>query len=116
MPRKRNEMRIGRVVGNLISTVKDDGLQSYKLLIVEYLSPLTMVPEDVREIATDCVDAGVGDIVLVDCDGGACNMLLGDDTVMIDRVACAIIDSFTCYDKKTVTRHCEDGDRMNGMR
>lgn len=103
-------MRIGKVAGNLISTVKDGALRPYRLLIVQYLSPLTMEPEDVREIAADCVDAGVGDIVLVDCDGGACNMLLDDDVVMIDRTVCAVIDSFTCHGKKNVTRHGEGGD------
>ena len=55
-------MRIGRVVGNLVSTVKDGALRPYKLLVVEYLCPLTMEPEGEREIATDCVCAGVGDI------------------------------------------------------
>ena len=98
-------MRIGRVVGNLVSTVKDDALSPYKLLIVEYLSPLTMEPEGEREIATDCVCAGVGDIVLVDTDGGAGNMIHGDNTVMTDRICCGIIDSFTCRGERTVTRH-----------
>ncbi len=98
-------MRIGRVVGNLVSTVKDAALAPYKLLLVEYLCPLTMEPEGEREIATDCVCAGVGDIVLVDTDGGAGNMLHGDNTVMTDRVCCGIIDSFPCHGERTVTRH-----------
>ena len=48
-------MRIGRVVGNLVSTVKDGALPPYKLLLVEYLNPMTMEPEGEREIATDLV-------------------------------------------------------------
>jgi len=102
-------MLIARVVGNLVSTIKDDGLRSYKLLLVEYLSPLTMKPEGSREIAIDCVDAGVGDIVLVDCDGGAGNILLNDKHVIIDRTVCGIIESFSCNGKKIVTCHGEDG-------
>ncbi len=101
-------MRIARVVGNLISTVKDGALAPYKLLLVEYLNPMTLEPESGREIATDCVDAGVGDIVVVDTDGGACNILLGDNMVMTDRTCCAILESFTCHGKKTVTRHGAD--------
>ena len=100
-------MRIGRVVGNLVSTVKDDALPPSKLLLVEYLNPMTMEPEGEREMATDCVCAGVGDIVVVDTDGGAGNMLHGDNNVMTDRICCAIIDSFTCHGQKTVTRHGE---------
>lgn len=102
-------MRIARVVGNLISTVKDEALSSYKLLLVEYLNPMNMKPEGEREIATDCVCAGVGDIVLVDTDGGAGNMLHGDKNVMTDRVCCAIIESYTCGGKRTITRHGDGG-------
>ncbi len=102
-------MRIARVVGNLISTIKDDALSPYKLLLVEYLDPMTLQPEDNREIATDCVDAGVGDIVVVDTDGGAGNILHGDDRVMIDRVCCAIVESFTCHGRKIVTHHGSGG-------
>ena len=47
-------------MGNLVSTVKDRALPPYKLLLVEYLNPMTMEPEGEREIATDCVCAGVG--------------------------------------------------------
>ena len=102
-------MRIARVVGNLVSTIKDEALRPYKLLLVEYLNPMTMEPEDGREIATDCVDAGVGDIVVVDTDGGAGNMLHGDNNVMTDRICCAIVESYTCDGKKTVTRHGAGG-------
>ena len=91
----------------MVSTVKDGALRPYKLLVVEYMCPLTMEPEGEREIATDCVCAGVGDIVVVDTDGGAGNMLHGDNNVMTDRICCAIIDSFTCHGQKTVTRHGE---------
>jgi hypothetical protein len=44
----------------------------------------------------------------VDCDGGAANILLGDKHVIIDRTICAVVDSYTCYGEKTVTRHGED--------
>lgn len=98
-------MRIGRVVGNVVSTVKDEALSSYKLLVVEYLNPLSMEPEDYREIATDCVCAGVGDIVIVDTDGGAGNMIHHDDNVMTDRICCAILESYTCYENAVYTPH-----------
>ena len=98
-------MRIGRVVGNVVSNIKDHALSPYKLLIVEYLNPLTMEPEDVREIATDCVCAGIGDIVVVDTDGGAGNMIHGDDQVMTDRICCAIVESYNCHEHTVRTRH-----------
>ena len=64
-------MRLARVVGNVISTVKDPCYTGYKLMLVEYLDPDTRQPDGARQIVFDCVDAGVGDIVLVNIDGGA---------------------------------------------
>jgi microcompartment protein CcmK/EutM len=56
-------MRLGRVAGTVVSTVKDEGLVGYKLLLVD--------EADTRGnglgryvVAVDTVDAGVGDVVL----------------------------------------------------
>jgi ethanolamine utilization protein EutN len=52
-------MNIGRVVGNLVSTVKDPNLKGYKILCV--------VPLNDREktfFALDAVGAGAGEVVL----------------------------------------------------
>ena len=102
-------MRIARVVGNVVSTIKDGALSPYKLLLVEYLNPLTMEPEDYTEIATDCLCAGVGDIVVVDTDGGAGNMIHRDDWVMTDRICCAIVENFSCHESVVHTRHGDGG-------
>ena len=55
-------MRIAKVVGNVVSTIKDDGYNGYKLMLVQYLEP-DGTPTGPRLIAFDCADAGVGDIV-----------------------------------------------------
>jgi len=45
-------------------------------------------------IAFDSADAGVGDIVLVNTDGGAANMFLGDHCIA-DLTICGVVDSIT---------------------
>ena len=45
-------------------------------------------------IAFDCADAGIGDTVLVNTDGGAGNMLLNDDFAIVDLVICGVVDSY----------------------
>jgi microcompartment protein CcmK/EutM len=61
-------MEIGRVVGTVVSTIKSDGLNSFKLLIV---TPLTTANElaaaQGREdyVAIDLAGSGEGEIVLV---------------------------------------------------
>jgi microcompartment protein CcmK/EutM len=91
-------MRIARVVGNVVSTIKDEGYYGYKLMIIEYLDENNN-PEGVRQIAFDAGQAGVGDIVLVNVDGGAANMLL-DKEIIADLTICGVLDSIT-YNGKT---------------
>ena len=87
-------MRLARVVGNVVSTVKERGYYGYKLMLVEYFDPESGVPQGPRMIAFDCADAGIGDIVLVNTDGGAGNMLLNDDFAIVDLVICGVVDSY----------------------
>lgn len=95
-------MRLAKVVGNVVSTIKDDGFTGYKLMLVEYLDPETGEPAGPRMMAFDCADAGVGDTVLVNIDGGAGNMLLGDDYAIVDLVICGVVDHYTVRGERTV--------------
>ncbi|MCL2216308.1 MAG: ethanolamine utilization protein EutN [Defluviitaleaceae bacterium] len=83
-------MRIARVVGNVVSTVKDAGFVGYKLMIISYIDE----PQK-RDIAFDAADAGVGDIVLVVADGGASNIALGDSEIIADVTICGVVDNYT---------------------
>jgi microcompartment protein CcmK/EutM len=96
-------VKIARVVGNLISTIKDKSFQGYKLMIVEYLTP-EGIPDGKRQIAFDAAHAGVGDIVLVNIDGGAANMFTGDGDLIADNTICGVLDSFTINGKETVIK------------
>lgn len=53
-------MRVGRVIGAVVSTVKDDGLTGAKLLVV---APIEGAGEPF--VAVDAVGAGRGEVVLV---------------------------------------------------
>jgi microcompartment protein CcmK/EutM len=96
-------MKIAKVVGNLISTIKDKSFSGYKLMIVEYLHP-DGTPDGKRQIAFDAAHAGVGDIVLVNVDGGAANMFTGDKELIADNTICGVLDSFTIGGKQTVIK------------
>ena len=101
-------MKIAKVVGNLISTIKDKSFKNYKLLIVEFLNP-DGTPDGKRQIAFDAAHAGVGDIVLVNIDGGAANMFTNDKELIGDLTVCGVLDSFTIYGKQTVAQHGKKG-------
>jgi microcompartment protein CcmK/EutM len=96
-------VKIARVVGNLISTIKDKTFKGYKLMIVEFLHP-DGTPDGKRQIAFDAARAGVGDIVLVNVDGGAANMFTGDKELIADNTICGVLDSFTIAGEQTVVK------------
>ena len=96
-------MRIGRVVGNVVSTIKDEGYYGYKLMIVEYWDE-NGKPDGSRVIAFDAGQAGVGDVVLIAADGGASNFLLDNMEIVADVTIAGVLDSYT-YEGKTHNFH-----------
>ena len=97
-------MKIAKVVGNLVSTIKDKSFNGYKLMIVEYLNP-DGTPDGKRQIAFDAAHAGIGDIVLVNIDGGAANMFTDDKDLIADLTICGVLDSFTINGHQTIISH-----------
>lgn len=84
-------MKIARVVGNVVSTIKDHKFCGHKLMIVEFID-LSGTPLGPREIAFDCANSGTGDIVLVNVDGGATKMFFDDNELIADWTICGVID------------------------
>jgi microcompartment protein CcmK/EutM len=87
-------------VGNVVSTVKNQTQYGYKLLLVEFIDTEGN-PIGPRQIAFDGAHAGVGDIVLINVDGGAAKMLLEDDVLIADLTICGVLDHFS-FDGKIV--------------
>ena len=87
-------MILARVVGNVVSTVKDESHSGLKLMIAEHID-FDGNPLSDEFICADAADAGIGDIVLINTDGGAGQQLLEDDNVVIDCVIAGVIDHFS---------------------
>ena len=86
-------MRLARVVGNVVSTIKDVGFHGQKLMIIDWLDEAGNLTGN-QAIAFDVADAGIGDTVVVACDGGAANILLGRHCIG-DVTICGVIDHLT---------------------
>ena len=95
-------MKLGRVTGTVVSTVKYEKYGGMKLLKVRHLD-LAMHEVGEELVALDAAHAGVGDIVLVNNDGGAAQMVFDDKALIASVTICGVVDSFTCQDKTT---HC----------
>ena len=95
-------MKIARVTGTVVSTIKYEKYVGMKLLRVRHLT-LDGQPTGEELIALDAADAGIGDIVLVNNDGGAAQMIIGDAKVIVSVTICGPIDSYS-WPGQTV--HC----------
>lgn len=92
-------MLIARVVGDVVSTIKDDKIVGRKLLIVR---EVTVENEIVGKpiVAVDTVDAGIGDVVLIAQGSSARQTTYTKDTPT-DAVIFAIVDSLEVQGKVT---------------
>lgn len=85
-------MQIGRVVGSIVSTQKDESLVGKKLMIVRIINS-DKQDSDREEVAVDTVGSGVGEYVLL-TRGAAARKIFSDGGDAIDTSIVGIIDSF----------------------
>jgi microcompartment protein CcmK/EutM len=100
-------MRLGRVCGNVVSTVKAGGLMRYKLLFVrdvDAANPSLDVASAAPYVAVDLVGSGEGEIVLVSV-GGAARIDAGASAVPTDAAIVAIVDSAQLDSRNTFRKH-----------
>lgn len=81
-------MIIGKVVGSVVSTRKNDNLIGNKFMIVE---PIPSLKVENRIVAIDKIGAGIGEYVLV-AQGSAARVGCGMETAPVDAAIVGIID------------------------
>ena len=88
-------MILGKIVGDVVSTVKCPDYEGYKLLLVQPVDH-TGTPKGKTLLAVDAVQAGVGDTVLVIDEGGSARTLLDTPEIRTIRtVVAGIVDEVT---------------------
>jgi microcompartment protein CcmK/EutM len=83
-------MKLGRIVGTVVSTRKDEKIESLKLYVVRDVS-LDIKEKDAFVVAADSVGAGVGELVLY-ASGSSARQTKMTDGRPIDAVVMAIVD------------------------
>ena len=81
-------MIIGKVVGSVVSTRKNDNLIGNKFMIVE---PIPSLKVENRIVAIDKIGAGIGEYVLV-AQGSAARVGCGMETAPVDAAIVGMID------------------------
>ena len=79
-------MYLGKVIGRVVATVKDDALEGKKLLLIRRL------PNGPAVIAVDAVGAGAGETVYV-CRGREAAFAFKPEEVPTEAAVVAIVDN-----------------------
>lgn len=86
-------MRVGRVVGNLVSVIKEPTHIGKKMMLIRFLDDKGEETEE-EYVYADASGAGVGDLVLVSEDGSAAEteFHLENDVCTFDGVIVGVVD------------------------
>ena len=84
-------MIICKVIGDIVSTVKNREFTGKKILIVQ---PLALDGTEAGEafLALDSVQAGTGDRVLVMKEGGSARIVFNNNKIPVQAVITAVVD------------------------
>ncbi|MDE0670061.1 MAG: ethanolamine utilization protein EutN [Acidimicrobiia bacterium] len=89
-------MQLARVIGQVVATVKEPGLDSFKILIVQNIDPALPDGESTGSpyAAVDLVGAGEGEIVTV-AQGSAARIPDAAANTATDSAVVAIVDTLS---------------------
>ena len=96
-------MVVGKVVGTVVATRKDEKLQGAKLLVVRQMD-MEMNPKDTYAVAVDSVGAGYGEIVLC-VSGSSARLTEATKGMPVDTAIMAIVDFIEVEGKTTYRKH-----------
>ncbi len=85
-------MILGRVCGTVVSTMEHPFYDGRKKLIVRACRPDGSFDGDAYVVAVDLVGAGVGEMVLVEDEGGSARQMLGVSDGPVRTVIMGIVD------------------------
>lgn len=85
-------MRLAKVIGTVVATVKNTSLEGKKMLMVQPVDPY-LKPIGEQVVAVDQVQSGEGDLVLLLEEGTSARQILHYDNAPIRCVIVGIVDS-----------------------
>jgi len=95
-------MLIGKVVGTVVASQKDQKLEGFKFLVVKRLT-IDNKETDQYIIAADAVQAGVGDVVMY-ATGSSARQTVVTDKKPCDAVIMAVVDTWEVHGEVKYSR------------
>ncbi len=84
-------MILGKVIGNVVSTMKLSIYSGYKILVVQPVNPEGK-PLGKTVLAIDTVQAGLGDTVIVIDEGNSARQIINDPMAPVRCVVSGVVD------------------------
>ena len=100
-------MKLGRVVGTVVSTQKDEKIEALKLYIVRDLT-IEIANKDSFVVAADTVGAGVGEVVLY-ASGSSARQTEMTKGRPVDAAVMAIVDQMDVNGQLTYDKSEDNG-------
>jgi microcompartment protein CcmK/EutM len=100
-------LRLAKVCGNVVSSVKANGLARYKLLFVRDVDAADPAGDRATGepyVAVDLVGSGDGEVVLV-AHGGAARIDIDANAIPTDAAIVAIVDNAQLDGRSAFTKH-----------
>jgi microcompartment protein CcmK/EutM len=95
-------MILGQVVGTVVATQKDEGLEGYKLLLVQSVG-LDMRPKSSYQVVVDTVGAGEGEFVIT-VSGSSARLTARTKDKPVDTAIIAVVDSVDVEGKRIYSK------------
>jgi microcompartment protein CcmK/EutM len=95
-------MKIGRVVGTVVSTINSPVFDNRKLLLCDLLGT-DGEPSGGYTIAVDAIDAGAGEVVLIIDEGNGARQIVQQDPAPIRAVVVGVVDEMAVDGDVVVT-------------
>ncbi|MBI3794859.1 MAG: EutN/CcmL family microcompartment protein [Nitrospinae bacterium] len=92
-------MKICKVVGNITTSLQEPIYDGVKIMIVQPLGP-DQKPQGETFLSCDFVQAGPGDLVLVETEGNAARQLFNNQNAPVHSVIVGIVDEVRMEMKK----------------
>jgi ethanolamine utilization protein EutN len=97
---------MGRVVGTVVSTRKEEELVGLKFLLVKQLD-VNLKEMDKFVVAADAVGAGMGEVVLY-ASGSSARQTVATNNRPVDATIMAIVDSYDIMGRSVYSKSEED--------
>ena len=98
-------MKLGKVIGKVVSGMKNGNLDGQRILVVEYLNS-ELKPSGKTAACVDTVNAGSGEVVML-CSSSSARFTASTRNVATDNTIIGIVDTISS-DKKSLYKKNQD--------